>query len=73
MPTPKGDDISAERQQLVVYVLPVEPGQLVVLTVGVVAVLGVAEFVAVRSIGTPPSSSRPPGDPTRADGRPIPQ
>src|ERR1700722_14363462 len=52
MPMAEGDKLSAEVQRLPVSVLPVEPGQLVVLTVGiVVAALRMAELVTVPHHG----------------------
>ena len=55
---PEVDQLGAEVHELGVGALPVEPGDLVVLAVGVVvAALGVAELVAVPSIGTPVLSS----------------
>jgi hypothetical protein len=52
MPVAEGDKLSTEVQKLLVSVLPVEPGKLVVLTVGiVVATLRMAEFVTVPHHG----------------------
>ena len=52
MPVAEGDKLSTEVQKLPVSVLPVEPGKLVVLTVGiVVATLRMAEFVTVPHHG----------------------
>src|ERR1700728_2629005 len=52
MPAAEGDKLSTEVQKLLVSVLPVEPGKLVVLTVGiVVATLRMAEFVTVPHHG----------------------